>query len=250
MIISDATPDVLVIDMYERSKYGFRSLATVVQRKDNGEALVGAEVLTGAGFMIEPFWETTEDIEGRCYTPYITRHPDFELSVREGAFDRLQQAVDRLPDHWGIVVKAGFRPYEVQVAVLNAFIRESRTRHVGWSDEQHLEHARVFVSDPRVVCPPHVTGGAIDIDVRDKRTGAYIDMGCPPNTDSEISFLHSDLVTSEQHENRMVLLRAMLTAGFAPNPHEWWHYQYGETYWAAFYGYEATLYDVLMHESV
>ena len=45
--------------------------------------------------------------------------------------------------------------------------------------------------------------------------------------------------------NRMTLLNAMLSAGFAPNPHEWWHYQYGETYWAAFYGHESTLYDLI-----
>jgi D-alanyl-D-alanine dipeptidase len=42
----------------------------------------------------------------------------------------------------------------------------------------------------------------------------------------------------------MILLDAMLDAGFAPNVQEWWHYQYGETYWAAFYGETTTLYDV------
>jgi D-alanyl-D-alanine dipeptidase len=68
-------------------------------------------------------------------------------------------------------------------------------------------------------------------------------MGCPPNTDNELSFLHNDMITEAQHQNRMTLLEAMLEAGFAPNPFEWWHFQYGETYWAAFYGEKQTKYD-------
>ena len=103
----------------------------------------------------------------------------------------------------------------------------------------------MFVADPTVVCPPHVTGGAVDVDVRDRKTDEYIDMGCPPNTDSEISFIHNDALTAAKYKNRMTLLNAMLSAGFAPNPHEWWHYQYGESYWAAFYGHESTLYDLI-----
>ena len=172
----------------------------------------------------------------------ITRQDNNESLVGTEA---LLDASRQLPRNWQIVLKAGFRPYEVQVAVLDAFIHASHMRSPDWSDAQHLMQARTFVADPRLVCPPHVTGGAVDIDVKNKRTGEYIDMGCPPNTDSEISYLYSNLVTSEQHDNRMVLLRAMLTAGFAPNPHEWWHYQYGETYWAAFYGHRATLYDLI-----
>ncbi len=245
MIIPKATTEVIGLETLTRSQYDFRTLARGIARKDTSEPLIGAEALTRAGFVLAPFWETPGDTEGECYAPYITKHPRFELSVRVGVFERLKRAATKLPDEWQIVLKAGFRPYEVQIAVLHAFMDESRARHPSWSNEQHLAQARTFVADPRLVCPPHVTGGAVDVDVRHRGTGKYIDMGCPPNTDSEVSFLHSDLLTPEQYDNRIVLLKAMLAAGFAPNVYEWWHYQYGETYWAAFYGHKTTLYDVI-----
>lgn len=245
MNVMEATVEAQTLNNRERSRYSFRMLAGHVIRSETDEPFVAADDLKSAGYILSPFWEASNDTEGKCYQPYIAKHPSFELSVRQGVFDCLQQAAALLPNNWQLVLKAGFRPYEVQIAVLEAFMQKSRTRNANWSDGEHLEQARTFVADPRIVCPPHTTGGAVDVDVKDKRTGEYIDMGCPPNTDSEIAFLHSDLLTSEQYQSRMTLLEAMLTAGFAPNPHEWWHYQYGETYWAAFYGHTETLYDIV-----
>ncbi len=245
MVILDATVDTLALDLMERSRYGFRSLAEAVEKKDSGEELVGRDVLEKAGFIVEPFWGVAGDLEGDAYHSYIDEHPAFDFAVRRGVYARLLRAQAKLPDSWRLVLRAGFRPFDVQLRLLDIFMEKSRTDMPERTDAQHLEHARTFVSDPRLVCPPHVTGGAVDVDVKNLETGEYVDMGCLPNTDSEISFLHSDLLTSQQYDNRMVLLDAMLSAGFAPNPHEWWHYQYGETYWAAFYGYSQTLYDKL-----
>lgn len=245
MHIPDATPSTLTLDPLLRSKYSFRHLTASVTCYETNEPLVDQESIEKEGITTEPFWETANDVEGECYLPYIASHPTFTLSVRASVFERVVCAQALLPGNWEVVLKAGYRPYSVQVAVLESFIDLSKVRHPDWPDDKHLAQAQLFVADPRIVCPPHTTGGAVDIDVRDRISGEYIDMGCPPNTDSEISFLHSDLLTAEQYSNRMLLLEAMLAAGFAPNPNEWWHYQYGETYWAAFYGYETTQYDII-----
>ena len=245
MNIANATSKTTSLDSIERSKYNFRSLANTVEKTDNHELLVSTSELKRAGFTVEPFWDTPGDIEGSCYLPYIAQHPSFELSVRQTVFEMLREAQRLLPSEWQIVLKAGYRPFDVQVSVLEIFMDESRKRFTDWTEAQHLTHARTFVADPTIVCPPHVTGGAVDLDIQNQVTGQRVDMGCPPNTDSEISFLHSDLLLPEQYKNRLTLLRAMLGAGFAPNPNEWWHYQYGETYWAAFYGQTTTKYDVI-----
>lgn len=246
MIIHEAAEEIRELDLHERSKYSFRNLAQQVAQHETDEPFALTGSLVEAGLCIEPFWNNPEDIEGRCYLPYIKTHPDFGLTVRQSLFDHLVKASRLLPADWQLVVKAGFRPYDVQLAVLDAFVHESAQVHPEWTNEQHLQQARTYVADPRIVCPPHVTGGAVDLAVKDVQTGKYIDMGCPPNTDSEVAFLHSDLVTQEQYKNRMTLLTAMLEAGFAPNAHEWWHYQYGETYWAAFYGHDVTLYGLVL----
>lgn len=190
-------------------------------------------------FVLEPFWLSAGDVEGNCYLGYIAANPEFELSVRSEVHQNLLQAQEFLPSGWQIVIKAGYRPLEVQKQVLRAFIEQATAQHPSWSDEELLQHARTFVVDPDIICPPHTTGGAIDVTVKG------IDFGSPVNEDSPRSYLWSDAVSREAQANRNVLLRAMLRAGFAPNPNEWWHYQYGETYWAVFYGQTSTKYDII-----
>jgi D-alanyl-D-alanine dipeptidase len=243
MVIEDASPEISYRSTRTRSEYSFWSMTHAIEQRETGEPLIVLTESKKGRVMLDPFWKTADDLEGECYQSYIAKHPDFTLSVRRGVKDRLDIVRQQLPDYVTLVVKAGFRPYEVQVAVLEAFIAESERVNPNWTAAQHLSQARTYVADPRIVCPPHTTGGAIDVDLIDSHTGLPIDMGCPPNTDSDIAFLHSDLLSAEQYANRMILLDAMLAAGFAPNPYEWWHYQYGETYWAAFYGHSETLYD-------
>ena len=243
MIIPDATVAIAQLSPVERSRYSFSAMAHLVERRENGESFAGTNELRAAGLYVEPFWYTKGDIEGDCYRPYIDSHPDFSLTVRQGVYERLITAQLLIPENWRIVLKAGFRPLEVQQHVLRAFIELSRQRNPTWSNNDHLSYARLFVADPAITCPPHTTGGAIDIVIRDRYTGYGIDMGCDINTDSDLAFLHSDLLTKEQYANRQTLLAAMLESGFAPNSNEWWHFQYGETYWAAFYGHSSTIYN-------
>lgn len=245
MTIQDAETSTLTLEPIVRSQYKFKKRTAHIERIENKEALVSQAAIEAAGFECRPFWDTPGDLEGDCYGPYRQKHPEFSLMVREGVLEQLIQAQASLPSHWRIILKAGYRPYSVQLDILNVLMAEAERRHPEWSAERCLEHARLFVSDPRLVCPPHVTGGAVDIDILDTETGEMVDMGCPPNTDNEVAYLHSDLLSSEQRKNRNTLLAAMLDADFAPLVTEWWHYQYGETYWAAFYGHKSTKYDVI-----
>jgi D-alanyl-D-alanine dipeptidase len=78
--------------------------------------------------------------------------------------------------------------------------------------------------------------------VLDTTTGQLLDFGSKLNEDSERSFLHYPNLTKEQKENRLMLLTAMLDAGFASLMSEWWHYSYGDQTWAWFYGKTNSLY--------
>jgi len=240
-----AAPETRNLPVVERSAYDFRELARLVPRQESHEPLVNQTFLESKGIICDPFWDATHDLEGDSYRSYIKIHPDFSLSVRAEVAERLLRAQQTLPTGWQLVLKAGFRPYDVQLAVFEAFIDKARTNHPQWSEHDTREYVRLYVSDPSVVCPPHVTGGAIDVDVRDKATNLLIDMGCSPNTDGDVAHLYYDDLTEEQKRNRMTLLNAMLAAGFAPFASEWWHFQYGETYWAAFYGRPFAQYDLI-----
>jgi D-alanyl-D-alanine dipeptidase len=46
----------------------------------------------------------------------------------------------------------------------------------------------------------------------------------------------------EARQNRILLLEAMESTGFVNYPHEWWHFSYGDRYWAYVKGQPAAIY--------
>ena len=52
-------------------------------------------------------------------------------------------------------------------------------------------------------------------------------------------------LTPAQQENRALLRRAMVAAGFAPFNGEWWHFSYGDREWALVWDAPAALYTQL-----
>ena len=99
-----------------------------------------------------------------------------------------------------------------------------------------------FVSDPvpdTKVPPAHTTGGAIDLTLLDPE-GRELPMGCGFDafTDKTCAAYfeapeHVQGAENEQvRENRRLLYYAMIDAGFTNLPSEWWHYDYGDRFWA------------------
>ncbi|XLM22424.1 dipeptidase, partial [Chromobacterium piscinae] len=100
-------------------------------------------------------------------------------------------------------------------------------------EAQLLREASLYVAPPAVA--PHPTGGALDVTLIDA-TGMELDMGCPFNADSEESagacYTDNPGLSDQARANRAVLIRAMQAAGFVNYPSEWWHWSYGDRYWA------------------
>ncbi len=242
MQITEAT-SANEIDVYQRSKFSYRTLAQTVPIQDNGEAMV--IVLETDRLLLQPFWEIPGDLEGDLYQSYIAKNPDFTMMVRRTVAQKLNLAAQTLPADWKLVIKAGYRPLTVQHTLLAEVARQIKAKTPGMSDVQTMQHARTFVTDPAIMCPPHCTGAAIDVNIINAATGTPIDMGCPPNTDNELAFTHYSGLTAGQVSNRAVLLETMFEAGFANLAHEWWHFSYGDQYWAAFYSRPYALFNLV-----
>lgn len=238
-------------DALERSKLflgDFNLLATITHN-DDGDPLVPAGHYTSEGILVRPFWEDApDDMEGEAYQSYIAAHPGFTLSMRRGVAERLVAAQRALPNHWAIVLKAGFRPLPVQTALFEKAHAYLQEKHPDWDAAKVLHEARILVSDPRVKIPPHSTGAAIDIEVLDTATGKLVDMGAPANTDGPAGWTYSHVISDEQQERRIILLKAMLHAGFANFAFEWWHFSYGDAMWALFYEQQTAPYHLIKEE--
>ena len=91
-----------------------------------------------------------------------------------------------------------------------------------------LEKQELFMRGYIAKQSSHSRGNAVDLTLLDMRTGKEVDMGSPFDLFSEISHPDSDKVTDEQHENRMILQKAMVRNGFLPIDCEWWHFMLGD----------------------
>jgi D-alanyl-D-alanine dipeptidase len=113
-------------------------------------------------------------------------------------------------------------------------------------DTTYTQMTQQFVSLPSnsMTAPsPHYTGGSIDLTIVDD-SGRPLDMGTAFDDFTDAAhtahYEHSDTIV---RENRRLLYHLMTAAGFSNYPFEWWHYDYGNQFWAyrlekpnAFYG--------------
>ncbi len=211
----------------------------------NDEPLVA--IVNSKKLLVEPIWENPiDDIEGPLYREYILENPEYnQIFVRETVSKMLERAVENLPKEYRLVVRAGHRPLKVQYQLLDGVKNQYLSKNPAVSEEQALEFARTYVSDPSIKLPPHCCGAAIDVDVLSVKSGKLVDFGCPVNTDSEVAYLKTDKISKEQMNNRKILQKAMLESGFAPFDHEWWHFSYGDKAWADYHTKSDILYGLV-----
>jgi D-alanyl-D-alanine dipeptidase len=105
--------------------------------------------------------------------------------------------------------------------------------HPAATDETILRLSSRFVSPLDVA--PHVAGAAIDVTLVD-RDGHPLDMGTPidatPEDSARACYFDATNISPDARANRLVLATALADAGFVNYPTEWWHWSYGDRYWA------------------
>jgi len=164
------------------------------------------------------------------------------LRARASVAERLNTAQSLLPRDSGhqIVVVDAWRSLSTQRYWHNIFKALFRLRHPFWPANMVREAANKYVAVPDAVAPPpHSTGGAIDVRLRDSG-GKTLSMG--PRTPAACETAYPKL-SPVQRQNRALLCSVLEAAGFSNYEEEWWHWSYGDSGWAlrtnqqeAFYG--------------
>ncbi|MGW8326325.1 M15 family metallopeptidase [Streptomyces sp. NPDC055897] len=153
--------------------------------------------------------------------------------LREGVHERLLHAQELLPSDLRLLVVEGYRPLSLQRAYFEEYADELRTLHPDWSAERIHTAASRYVSPPGIA--PHSAGAAVDLTLADA-DGRELDLGTPMNASPEESagacYTGADNISAEAREHRGVLGAALSAAGLVNYPTEWWHWSYGDRYWA------------------
>ncbi|MFE5332100.1 M15 family metallopeptidase [Embleya sp. NPDC056575] len=163
--------------------------------------------------------------------------------LRVGVLDRLIKAQAALPDGLRLLFVEGYRPPALQRRYFEEYADELRAAHPDWdADRVHVAAGR-YVSPPEIA--PHSAGAAVDLTLVDP-AGRELDLGTPMNASPEESagacYTAAENITPQARANRAILSTALTEAGLVNYPTEWWHWSYGDRYWALLTNTEAALY--------
>ncbi|MEU7642412.1 M15 family metallopeptidase [Streptomyces sp. NPDC039016] len=163
--------------------------------------------------------------------------------LREGVVERLLKAQMMLPQGLRLLFVEGYRPPSLQREYFEEYADQLRAAHLDWSAEQIHSAASRYVSPPEIA--PHSAGAAVDLTLAGA-DGHELDLGTRMNSDPEESagacYTHAGNISEEARANRKLLGTVLTAAGMVNYPTEWWHWSFGDRYWALITGEAAALY--------
>lgn len=163
--------------------------------------------------------------------------------LRAGVFDRLRSAQAQLPPGLRLLFVEGYRPPSLQRHYFEKYAAQLRAGQPDWTAEELRTAASRYVSPPEVA--PHSAGAAVDLTLADD-DGRELDLGTRMNASPEESagacYTHADNISDEARARRHLLSTALIGAGLVNYPTEWWHWSYGDRYWALLTGAAAAHY--------
>ncbi|WP_336317871.1 M15 family metallopeptidase [Streptomyces lavendofoliae] len=175
-----------------------------------------------------------------------TRKADADGSyahLRSDVLRRLVLAQGALPGGLRLLMVEGFRPPDLQRRYFDAYTATLRAAHPDAPPDRIRELASAYISPPEVA--PHVSGGAVDLTLC-TGDGEELPLGTEVNATPEGSEggcrTAAVNIGAEARVNRELMRRAMTAGGFVNYPTEWWHWSYGDRYWALVTGAPAATY--------
>ncbi|KAB8195679.1 dipeptidase [Nonomuraea phyllanthi] len=186
------------------------------------------------GILVQECGEPLADVRGRLRVD--DRLADDEgayAHLRSGLLDRLERAERLLPDGFHLLVVEGYRPIATQRRIFDGYRAELQAAFPEISPDEAYIAASRYVSPVEVA--PHTAGAAVDLTLCDP-DGVEYDMGTQVNDNPEQSggacYTNAPNVSADARANRKLLAAALEPSGLVNYPTEWWHWSYGDRYWA------------------
>ena len=174
--------------------------------------------------------------------------------VRKTVADKLIEAKKMLPDGYTFEVLDAWRPFGVQMDLFNSYKEQViPTCPPDIKEDELIKKVCEFVSYPdksKKIAYVHSSGGAVDLTVLDA-DGNRLEMGTGFDDFTEKSYtawFEENDSSSEIAKNRRLLNNVLLECGFTNYPSEWWHYDYGDAFWA-FYTHNDAIYSSKFEET-
>jgi len=152
---------------------------------------------------------------------------------RHSIGEKLVQAQNLLPKGYRLLIKECHRPMLVQKEFWDGYFSYLKSKFPTWADQEIYDECSKLNAPLEVA--PHTTGGAVDLTLNDESGNAH-DLGTKFNAEpletENATFTIATNISDEARKNRQLLMSVMSKAGFVNYPTEWWHWSYGDKYWA------------------
>lgn len=185
--------------------------------------------------------------------PLVALDPSFgpaRALVRHGLAARLALARELLPPGLALRVVEGHRSVADQEAIIAHYSAEVCAARPGISAVDLDRLTSRFVAP--VAVAPHVAAAAVDLTLVDA-CGDELDLGTPIDATPEQSggrcYTAAVDISAEARAHRDLLAATLGSVGLVNYPTEWWHWSYGDRYWALVTGAPAALHGPVVRAS-
>lgn len=173
-------------------------------------------------------------------SPEIPNNTDY-TKVRKTVYEKLVFAQSLLPTGLKLCLYEGYRSIALQRMLFENRFSKLQTLYPAWPHERVFHEttrlvAPVINSDGSKNIPPHSTGSAVDVYLINDDSQP-VDMGIlvqnwMDDIDGSRSQTLSKRISGEAQRYREIMSEALLAAGFINFPNEYWHWSFGDRYWA------------------
>ena len=180
-----------------------------------------------------------EKIEVSMQYPFLKmKNAESHCFVRIEMYNHLKKAAELLPDGYKFKILDAWRPFALQKELYEVYTDKIvKMFHLENCSQQERDRViKKFVSLPvedRLVPPVHTTGGAIDLTLIDQY-GKELEMGTGFDEFTNRTYVdyYEESDETKIRDNRRMLYHIMTSSGFTNLSSEWWHYDYGDRFWA------------------
>lgn len=175
------------------------------------------------------------------------------VKLRLTVYEKLIKAQQALPDGLYFCVYEGYRSLADQSRL---FIKKFAQLYL---EDPNSDYENLFIKTMQLVSPvinidgslnvpPHVTGAAFDIFLVNK-IGEPLDMGIHPQDSAQdvngvLSATLSDSISMQAKIYRKIMYNTLIKFDFINYFTEYWHWSYGDRFWAYHKNSPHALYDI------
>ena len=177
-------------------------------------------------------WEAREPlVDIRAYCPGVVCNEGICPYLRLRVADMLNRAQASLPPGYKLKVGTALRTPSMQRHGWDNYFQKMRDEHPDWPLSALRRATNKYHAPYDQKAPPgHCTGGAVDVGLLDPE-GNALDMVAPTQGWEAVDTFTTK-ISPESRANRMLMVEAMLGAGFSNCRDEYWHYSWGDSGWA------------------